>query len=117
MKMYTELTDWWPLFSPVEEYAEEAAFFARVISENCPSPCRSVLELGAGAGGNAFYLKRHFDLTLLDLAPEMLAESRKINPECRHLTGDMRDVRLGRDQSTFELTLPSVPFFSNPNES
>lgn len=96
MKIYTELTDWWLLFSPVEEYADEAAFFAQLIQENCP-PARAVLELGAGAGGNAFYLKKHFEMTLVDLSLEMLAESRKINPECRHLAGDMRDVRLGRD--------------------
>jgi trans-aconitate methyltransferase len=97
MKIYTELTDWWQLFSPVEEYADEAAFFARLIRENCPSPRCAVLELGAGAGGNAFYLKKQFEMTLVDLSPEMLAESRKINPECRHLAGDMRAVRLGRD--------------------
>ena len=98
MKMYTELIDWWRLFSPPEEYADEAAFFARLIREHCPSPQRrAVLELGAGAGGNAFHLKKHFELTLVDLSPEMLEESRKINPECRHLAGDLRDVRLGRD--------------------
>jgi SAM-dependent methyltransferase len=96
-KIYTELADWWQLFSPVEDYADEAAFFARIIRENCLSPCRAVLELGAGAGGNAFHLKKHFELTLVDLSPQMLAESRKINPECRHLTGDMRDVRIGQD--------------------
>lgn len=97
MKIYTELTDWWLLFSPVEEYADEAAFFAQLIRENCPSPARMVLELGAGAGGNAFYLKNLFEMTLVDLSPEMLAESRKINSECRHLAGDMRDMRLERN--------------------
>ena len=96
MKLYRELANWWQLFSPVEEYSDEAASFIKILKENCDAPCRIVLELGSGAGSNAFYLKEHFEMTLVDLMPEMLAESRKINPECEHLIGDMGDVRLNR---------------------
>lgn len=95
-KLYGELAKWWQLFSPVEEYAEEAASFIEIIRENSSSPCRTVLELGAGAGSNAFYLKKHFLMTLIDLSPEMLAESQKINPELEHLAGDMRFLRLNQ---------------------
>ena len=35
-------------------------------------------------------------MTLVDLSEEMLAVSRELNPECEHLQGDMRTVRLGR---------------------
>jgi len=35
-------------------------------------------------------------MTLVDIAPEMLKVSQSLNPECEHLLGDMRDVRLGR---------------------
>jgi len=28
MKLYDELSEWWPLFSAPEDYAEEAALFA-----------------------------------------------------------------------------------------
>ena len=59
-------------------------------------PPRTILELGSGAGSNAFFLKKHFAMTLVDLSPEMLKESRKINPECEHAPGDMRDARLKR---------------------
>lgn len=96
MKLYEELADWWQLFSPVEEYADEAASFVKILRDNCAAPCRTVLELGAGAGSNAFYLKKEFELTLVDISPEMLAESRKINPESEHTAGDMRFVRLNR---------------------
>lgn len=96
MKLYGELAEWWQLFSPVEEYADEAESFIKMLQENCTSPCRTVLELGAGAGGNAFYLKEHFEMTLVDLSAEMLAASREINPELDHLVGDMRSVRLNR---------------------
>jgi hypothetical protein len=35
-------------------------------------------------------------MTLVDASEPMLAWSRRINPECEHLTGDMRTVRLDR---------------------
>ncbi len=35
-------------------------------------------------------------MTLTDLSPEMLENSRRINPECEHVVGDMRSLRLGR---------------------
>jgi trans-aconitate methyltransferase len=36
-------------------------------------------------------------MTLSDLSADMLALSRTINPECEHLQGDMRTLRLGRE--------------------
>ena len=55
-----------------------------------------VLELGSGGGNNASHLKSSFTMTLVDRSPSMLDVSRALNPECEHIEGDMRDVRLGR---------------------
>ncbi len=96
MKLYSELAEWWPIFSTPEEYREEAAFFARVLTESCDPAPRSVLELGSGGGNNASHLKARFAMTLVDLSPHMLAVSQTLNPECEHLEGDIRKVRLGR---------------------
>ena len=96
MKLYDELAEWWPLFSAPEDYAKEAAFFARVLTEACKPPPRTVLELGAGGGNNALYLKSKFEMTLVDLSPQMLEVSGALNPECEHREGDMRTVNLGR---------------------
>jgi SAM-dependent methyltransferase len=96
MKLYDELAQWWPLFSAPEDYAEEAAYFARVLSEACDRPPRTVLELGSGGGNNALYLKSRFEMTLVDLSRQMLAVSRALNPECEHREADMRTVNLGR---------------------
>jgi len=90
-RFYGELAEWWPLLSPYTEYAEEAAYAASLLS-----PAREVLELGSGGGHNAVHLKTRFDLTLVDLSEDMLAASRELNPECAHVRGDMRTVRLGR---------------------
>lgn len=96
MKLYDELADWWPIFSEPEHYAEETGVYAATIFGQATQPVRRVLELGSGGGNNASHLKLHFDLTLVDLSPRMLAVSRELNPECEHIEGDMRNVRLGR---------------------
>ena len=59
-------------------------------------PVGTVLELGSGGGNGASHLKAHFQMTLTDLSPAMLDLSRTINPECGHIQGDMRTLRLGR---------------------
>lgn len=64
--------------------------------EACEGPARTLLELGSGGGNNASHLKRRFAMTLVDLSPEMLEVSRQVNPECEHLEGDTREVRLER---------------------
>jgi len=42
-------------------------------------------------------MKRSFRCTLTDISPEMQALSRELNPECEHLPGDMRTLRLQRE--------------------
>lgn len=94
-RFYGELARWWPLISPPEEYTEEAAFAASLL-DSASIPVREALELGSGGGHNAVHLKARFTMTLVDLAEEMLEVSRRLNPECEHLQGDMRTLRLGR---------------------
>ena len=95
-KLYQELADWWPILSAPADYAEEAAFYREVIIANSAFPPKTMLELGSGGGNNASFLKQHFQMTLVDLSPGMIEVSRKLNPECEHLQGDMRTVRLDR---------------------
>ena len=94
-RLYRDLAGWWPLISPVEEYAEEAAALARVL-DAAPVPVREVLDLGSGGGHLAVHLKDRLALTLVDLSEEMLSVSRALNPECVHYQGDMRTIQLGR---------------------
>lgn len=94
-RLYGDLAVWWPLISPPEEYASEAAFAAKVLGSASIS-VREVLELGSGGGHNAAHLKAWFAMTLVDLSETMLDVSRRLNPECEHHQGDMRTVRLGR---------------------
>jgi SAM-dependent methyltransferase len=95
-RLYRDLAEWYPLLTPVEDYPEEAAFYRRLFETHAARPPRALLDLGCGAGHVAFHLKAGFDVTLVDLSPAMLDLSQRINPECEHVEGDMRSVRLGR---------------------
>lgn len=95
-RLYADLASWWPLLSAPADYAEEAAFFTQTLLDASDRPPQTVLELGSGGGNNASHLKVYFQLTLVDRSPGMLAVSRALNPECEHVEGDMRTVRLGR---------------------
>ena len=95
-RLYRDLADWYPLLTPVGDYAEEAAFYRRLFEAHCCRPPRTLLDLGSGGGHNAAHLKETLACTLVDLAPAMLELSRRLNPECAHVQGDMRSIRLGR---------------------
>ena len=95
-KLYSSLAEWFHLLTPPEEYVEEAEFYRGAILSAAAGTTRTLLELGCGGGNNAWHMKTHFQLTLTDISPNMLELSRSINPECEHVLGDMRTLRLGR---------------------
>jgi len=82
--------------SSPDEYGEEAEFYRSALVAACRRPPRTLLELGSGGGNNASHLKPHFEMVLVDRSSGMLDVSRALNPECEHLLGDLRTVRLGR---------------------
>ena len=94
--LYRDLVPWYRLVDPTADHEEEAACYRAALEGAASAPPQTLLELGAGAGNNAFFLKRRFRCTLADLSPEMQALSRELNPECEHVAGDMRSLRLGR---------------------
>jgi len=96
VKLYSELAEWWHTFSTPEDYREEAAVFERLLTNSSDPTPRTLLELGSGGGNSASHLKARFAMTLVDLSPQMLAVSRALNPECEHMQGDIRTMRLGR---------------------
>ena len=114
MLLYGELTPWYRLLDPVADHADEAAAYAAALARGGAASGGTLLELGAGAGGNAFFLKRQYRCTLTDISPGMLALSRALNPECEHLPGDMRTtvtltpVIRGVDMQIVQEGIPAV---------
>ena len=102
MRIYSDLAPWFHLLTHPSDYEEEAGFIVSVVDAVADGPASTLLELGSGGGNNASHLKRRFTCTLTDLSPEMLALSSSLNPECEHIQGDMRTLRLGR---TFDAVL------------
>jgi SAM-dependent methyltransferase len=96
MKLYSELAPWFHLLTHPKDYVEEADFTTRLVDAITDGEARTLLELGSGGGNNASHLKRRFQCTLTDVSPQMLELSRSLNPECEHVEGDMRTLRLGR---------------------
>lgn len=96
MLLYSDLTPWYRLVDPLADHSDEAASYRAGFERILGSRPATLLELGAGAGHNAFFLKRRFQCTLSDPSPQMQALSRDLNPDCEHVTGDMRSLRLGR---------------------
>ncbi len=95
--LYAEHASWFHLLTNPADYEEEAALYIQLLRDAAPGPIYALLELGSGGGNNAYWYKREVpSVTLTDLSPEMLALSQTINPECEHVPGDMRSLRLGR---------------------
>lgn len=114
-RFYDELAAWWPLFSPPVHYVEEAADLLARLGHLPTSRPATLLELGSGGGSLAFHLKGRLQMTLTDRAVGMLAVSQAINPECEHIEGDMRSVRLNR-QFDVVLVHDAVMYATGPAE-
>jgi len=98
--LYAELAPWFHLLTAPEDYAVGAEHSLWVLTETIGAPPATILELGSGGGNNASHMKANARLTLTDLSMQMLDLSRGLNPECEHIQGDMRTLRL--DGRTFD---------------
>ncbi len=101
--LYSDLAWLWPLWgAAATEYAHYSRFVMRLIRARARRPVRTLLDIGCGGGKNVFNLKNRFRVTGLDWSPVMLAQARRLNPECEFIRADMRTFRLGR---TFDAIL------------
>ncbi len=119
-RLYRDLASLWPLVSPVEDYAAEAAVLSKLIRRELRVGPRArrrprVLELGAGGGHTLFHLRDDFDIVAVDLSPAMLAQCRRLNPDVPTFVGDMRTVRL---RQTFDAVLihDAIDYLLSPRD-
>jgi SAM-dependent methyltransferase len=115
MQLYGELVPWYRLLDPPADHLDEATSYQQAFERAVSPRAETLLDLGAGAGHNAVHLKHRFRCTLTDPSLEMLGLSRDLNPECEHLPGDMRTLRLGR---TFDAVLvhDAVMYMRSPDD-
>ena len=95
-RWYGDLAWTWPMISRPEEYEQETETFCELIREFSRIPVRTVLDIGCGGGHNDYHVKKHFQVTGVDISADMLDIARTLNPEAEYLEGDMRTMRLSR---------------------
>ena len=96
-RLYTDLAWLWPLWGDAEaEYAHYSEQVTALLRQHSDHEVVNVLVIGCGGGKNVFNLKRHFNVTGLDLSPIMLEQAQTLNPDCTFVHGDMRGFDLGR---------------------
>ena len=94
-RMYGDLAWAWPvLFGGPEGSVEETERFVSLVRRHAEIEVKTLLNLGSGAGGNDCTLKKHFQVTGIDLSEGMQETAKRQNPEVRYLLGDMRSLRL-----------------------
>ncbi|GAK57949.1 methyltransferase type 11 [Candidatus Vecturithrix granuli] len=80
-RLYHDLAWIWPIMSPPEEYVQETEWISRIIRQYAEIGVKTILHLGCGGGHIDLTLKKHFQVTGVDLSDEMLALARVLNPE------------------------------------
>jgi len=93
-RMYADLSWAHPIISPPENYEKEGEVFSKTISAHSRIPIEAVLNLGSGGGNHDFCLRRRFQVTGVDLSPDMIEHASSLNPGTRYHEGDIRTVRL-----------------------
>jgi len=94
-RLYSDLAWLWPLWGDLDgEYAEWCAHVVEMIEKHAKREVKTLLNLGCGGGKNAYNLQRQYRVTGLDLSNDMLANARKLNPDCTFVQGDMREFSL-----------------------
>lgn len=92
---YKELAWTVPIITPPGSFSEVIENYCRVIKEHAAIPVQSVLHLASGAGTGDYTLKKHFQVSGVDISPEMIELASKLNPEVVYHLGDMRSIELG----------------------
>ncbi len=102
-RLYADLAWLWPMWGDATtEYAQYCQHVTGLIRQHTKLAAGTLLDIGCGGGKNALNLKRHFNVTGVDLSSVMLAQAKELNPECTFVQGDMRTFRLDR---TFDAVL------------
>jgi SAM-dependent methyltransferase len=95
-RLYGDLAWTWPIISPPEDYVGEAETFVKEIRTHSRIEVNTLLDLGCGGGHYDFTLKKHFEVTGVDISESMLSLARRLNPEVAYFRGDMRSIRLAK---------------------
>lgn len=114
-QLYSDYQWVWEMISSTGDYEPLSAYVVAKINEHETRKTKTLLHLGCGSGNMDFHLKKHYEVTGVDLSPDMLVSARKKNPECRYHTGDMRTFSTN---SRFDAVIipDSIDYMRSPEE-
>jgi len=92
--LYYDLTWIDAILSSPQDAAEEVEALCNIIKKNAKLEVKSLLHFGCGTGFHDHTFKKHFEVTGVDLSPDMPKIAREINPEVDYYCDDMRSVKL-----------------------
>ncbi|HOX87697.1 MAG TPA: class I SAM-dependent methyltransferase [bacterium] len=102
-RLYSDLAWLWPMWGdPADQYARYCEHVVQLIERYSRRPVKTLLDLTCGGGKNIFNLKSRYQVTGLDLSPDMLKIAKQLNPTCDFIQGDIRTFSLGK---TFDAVL------------
>ncbi len=102
-RLYSDLSWLWPMWEDhAIDYAPYNEYVVQLIAKYSARSVNSLLDISCGGGKNIFHLKRHYQVTGLDLSSDMLKLATKLNPEATFVQADMRAYSLGK---TFDAIL------------
>lgn len=96
------------------DYNKEYTFYNNLLQKSNP---KSILEIGSGTGNLAkHFIKNKQNYTGLDYSKSMIGISKKRNPDCRFIHGDMRDFNLEEKVDAIIITSRSTSYLISNND-
>lgn len=96
------------------DYNKEYTFYNNLLQKSNP---KSILEIGSGTGNLAkHFIKNKQNYTGLDYSKSMISISKKRNPDCHFIHGDMRDFNLEEKVDAIIITSRSTSYLISNND-
>jgi SAM-dependent methyltransferase len=98
-----------------KDYATESSQIRLLIEQRDPE-ARTLLDVACGTGGHLRHLQEAFEVTGVDLDPEMLVQARRLLPDMRLFEGDMRNLDLGETFDAVVCLFSSVGYLEGTDD-
>lgn len=95
-KFYKIFAKYYDSFYSWKNYEAESNGIRSLINQRKSSHGRELLDVACGTGNHIQYMKKHFNITGLDVDPYMLKIARKKFPDIKFIRADMRTFSLNK---------------------
>ena len=111
--MWAALAPYYDVIYGWKNYREESERITELIRKHGRTAGRTILDVACGTGGHSEHLQKRFDVTGIDLNPEMLKVARKRVPEISFKRADMTSFDLGRQFDAIVCLFSSIAYLRN----